>query len=78
MKLIQELIALGESQDDNKAAWYVVRLKDDAISAGPFDKKPGDSVLNQHEWYRSNRHDYDVVFGIVNDDDKFQEQSHGK
>lgn len=77
MKLMQELLGLNESQDDNKAAWYVVRLKDDAISAGPFDTKPGDSQLKQYQWYIAKPNDYDVAFGIVDEAhtafDKFKE-----
>jgi hypothetical protein len=60
---------LAESED--KPQWYIVRLKDDAISAGPFDTKPSDMQVMTYQWY--NNREYSVEFGISDENDTFKE-----
>jgi hypothetical protein len=80
MTLIKELLNLLEGSADNAPSWYVVRVKDDAIAAGPFDKRPGDATLRSYQWYKQN--EYTVEFGTIdetNDDfDKFKEADQQK
>lgn len=64
MDLMKELMKLVESAtDSNTPAWYVVRITDDAISAGPFAGRPSDSKLATFNWY--NKNDYVVEFGTM-------------
>lgn len=60
--------------DNNTPAWYIVRVKDDAISSGPYDtKREAQSDSSRMQWYNSR--DYDFCYGVIDDNapttDKF-------
>jgi hypothetical protein len=65
---------VNESVDDThypaEPMYYIVRIKDDAVSAGPFETRAKARQNTQfYRWY--NPREYDVCYGTVNDDDIF-------
>ncbi len=74
MQLLSELLSLLETRpgDDNTPAWYIVRVKDDAISSGPYDsRRQANSDTSRLRWW--NATDYDICYGKIDDEksDKF-------
>ena len=58
--------------DAMEYAWYIVRVKDDKIGAGPYDTRmQAHNATERFQWY--NGSDYDVSFGSVDDDDNFRD-----
>jgi hypothetical protein len=65
--------------DTNEPAWYIVRVKDDAICAGPFDsRREASSKTEQYAWYRKDPGAYSIEHGVIDPDfdggfDKFKD-----
>jgi hypothetical protein len=73
---------LHESADDDfdptdTPKWYIVRKKDDAVSAGPYDsQRAAVADTKRLQWYDASK--YDIAEGVVDGDfeggyDKFKD-----
>lgn len=59
----------------NGAGWYII--KDETVGAGPYETEKKASLESRHlRWY--NRHEYDIVYGYVDEEDKFHELDYNK
>jgi hypothetical protein len=66
-------------ENKNEPTWYIVRVKDDAICAGPFSsRREASSKTDQYAWYRKDPSAYSIEHGEMDEDfdggyDKFKD-----
>jgi len=72
IKEADEHTGRNAAADEMEYAWYIVRVKDDAVGAGPFSTLPqARSASERYQWYNEN--DYSIDFGACDDDNNFHD-----
>lgn len=64
-------VKLREEKDEHEG-WYIVRVKDDAPSSGPYGSRQEASRQTKYmHWYKVG--EYDIAYGTIDDEDKFKD-----